>query len=101
MPEDGADRLTPRQRSDEKACIEVPERTKIMNAEALKKALLNGGFSGIVTWLFYGLVFRMLIDKQPFKEALFCRESIVFLIIFLIVEIVMFYVTQVRKSGKQ
>jgi len=46
MPEDGADRLTPRQRSDEKACIEVPERTKIMNAEALKKALLNGS-SGI------------------------------------------------------
>ena len=49
-----------------------------MNMEALKKGLLQGIPSGIVTWLIYGLVFRLLIDKKPFSEALFSRDSIVF-----------------------
>ena len=54
----------------------------------------------IVTWLIYGLVFKMLIDKKPFKAALFDRDSIVFLVIVTIVEIILYYVTQARKAGK-
>ena len=54
-----------------------------------------------MTWLIYGLVFRMLIDKAPLKEALFSEGSIVLLVICLVVEVVAYCVQQVRKSGKQ
>ncbi len=69
-----------------------------MNREALKKALLYGIPSGIVTWLIYGLVFRMLIDKKPFSEALFGRDSIVFLVICTVVEAIVYFVKQARKA---
>lgn len=36
-----------------------------MNLEALKKALIRGIPTGIASWLIYGLVFRLLIDKKP------------------------------------
>ena len=42
----------------------------------------------------------MLIEKEPFKEALFGRDSIVFLIIIVIVETVAIYISQVRKANK-
>lgn len=71
-----------------------------MNSEALKKALLRGIPSGIVSWLIYGLVFQMLIDKEPFKEALFGRDSIVFLVIIVIVEIVAIYLREAKKAAK-
>lgn len=72
-----------------------------MNKEALKKALLYGIPSGIVTWLIYGLVFRLLIDKKPFKEALFGRDSIVFFVICTVVEVIVYFVGQVKKDEKQ
>ena len=71
-----------------------------MNTEALKKALLQGVASGVVTWLIYGLVFQMLIDKEPFKEALFGWDSIVFLVIITIVEVVLYYLRQARGTKK-
>ena len=71
-----------------------------MNVEALKKALLQGIPSGIASWLIYGLVFQMLIDREPFKEALFGRDSIVFLVVIVVVEIVVIYLGQVKKAGK-
>ena len=72
-----------------------------MNVQALKKALICGIPNGIVTWLIYGLVFKLLIDKDPLKEALFGRDSIIFLIIVTIVEMVIYYVADVRKARKQ
>lgn len=72
-----------------------------MNLEALKKALIRGIPTGIASWLIYGLVFRLLIDKKPFKEALFGRDSIIFLIIVVIVEIIIYYVDLYRKSKKE
>lgn len=72
-----------------------------MNLEALKKALIRGIPTGIASWLIYGLVFRLLIDKKPFKEALFGRDSIIFLIIVVIVEIIIYYVDLYRKSKKK
>lgn len=72
-----------------------------MNKEALKKALLYGISSGIVTWLIYGLVFRLLIDKKPFKEALFGSDSIVFFVICAVVEVIVYYVQQAKKAEKQ
>ena len=68
--------------------------------EALKKALLQGVASGVVTWLIYGLVFQMLIDKEPFGEALFGWDSIVFLVIITIVEVVLYYLRQARGTKK-
>lgn len=70
----------------------------MMNLEALKKALLYGIPSGIVTWLIYGLVFRMLIDKKPFNEALFGRGSIVFMVICIVVEVIAYYLKQAKKA---
>ena len=71
-----------------------------MNMEALKKALLYGIPSGIVAWLIYGLVFRLLIDKKPLNEALFGRDSIIFFIICTVVEVIVYCVRQARKAGK-
>ena len=71
-----------------------------MNIAALKKALLQGVASGVVTWLIYGLVFQMLIDKEPFKEALFGWDSIVFLVIITIVEVVLYYLRQAGGTKK-
>ena len=69
--------------------------------DALKKALLCGIPSGIMTWLNYGLVFRMLIDKIPFSEALFSRDSIVLLVICAVVEVIAYYVREIKKAKKQ
>ena len=66
----------------------------------MKKALLQGVASGVVTWLIYGLVFQMLIDKEPFGEALFGWDSIVFLVIITIVEVVLYYLRQARGTKK-
>lgn len=46
-------------------------------------------------------MFRLLIDKKPIKEALFGRDSIIFLIIVVIVEIIIYYVDLYRKSKKE
>ncbi len=62
--------------------------------------LLQGVASGVVTWLIYGLIFQMLIDKKPFKEALFGWDSIVFLVIITIVEVVLYYLRQARGTKK-
>lgn len=69
--------------------------------DALKKALLCGIPSGIMTWLIYGLVFRMLIDKIPFSEALFSRDSIVLLVICAVVEVIAYYVREIKMAKKQ
>ena len=54
-----------------------------------------------MTWLIYGLVFRLLIDKKPFNKALFGRDSIVFFVICTVVEVIGYYLKQAKKSGKQ
>jgi len=46
-------------------------------------------------------VFRLLIDKKPFNEALFGRDSIVFFVICTVVEVIAYCVRQVKKAGKQ
>jgi len=43
----------------------------------------------------------MLIDKKPFKEAMFDRDSIIFLIAVVIIEAIACYVIEVRKARKQ
>ena len=71
-----------------------------MNIEVLKKALLQGIASGVVTWLIYGLVFQMLIDKEPFGEALFGRDSIIFLVIVALAEVVFYYLRKAKGAKK-
>ena len=69
-----------------------------MNMEFLKKSLLRGVGSGIATWLVYNLVFKLLADGESFKDAFFDKESIIFLIIIVVVEIIAYYVTFVLKE---
>ena len=49
-----------------------------MNREALKSALPRGIGSGVLTWVFYALVFEMLIGHKPAKEAFFSRSIVIF-----------------------
>ena len=72
-----------------------------MNMEFLKKSLLRGVGTGIASWLIYGLVFKMLIDGESFKDALFDKDSIIFLIIIVIVVIILYYVSFVTKAKKE
>lgn len=70
-----------------------------MNKEALKKALLYGIPSGIASWLIYGLVFRMLIDKKPFKQAMFSADSLIFLAAVTIIQMIGYYI-RINKKAK-
>lgn len=72
-----------------------------MNMEVLKQALLKGVPGGILAWLIYGLVFRALIDKKPLGEALFSGDSLLFLVVVTVVEIVVVYFTAGKKEGKK
>lgn len=42
----------------------------------------------------------MLIDKEPFKKALFGWDSIVFLVIITIAEVVLYYLRQAKGAKK-
>ena len=70
-----------------------------MDKEILKKALLLGIGSGVLTWAIYALVFEMLIDHKPANEVFFSLGSIIFLIVFIIVEIISYYFS-IRKKEK-
>ena len=72
-----------------------------MNKNFLKKALLQGVGAGLAAWLIYGLVFEMLIDKKPFKEALFGTGSLSFGVIIIIVEVIGCYVSFSKKEKKE
>jgi hypothetical protein len=69
-----------------------------MDKDILKKALLLGIGSGVLTWIIYALVFKMLIDHKPANEAFFSLGSIIFMIIFAIVETVSYYFTLSKKE---
>ena len=70
-----------------------------MNKEILKKALLLGIGSGVLTWVIYALVFEMLIDHKPANEAFFGTGSIIFLIVFVIAEIISYYFSLSKKEN--
>lgn len=69
-----------------------------MNAEILKKALLRGIGSGVLTWVIYALVFEMLIEHMPAKDAFFSRGNIIFLIVITIIEIIAYYFSLSKKA---
>ena len=69
-----------------------------MNKEILKKALLRRIGSGVLTWVIYALVFEMLIERMPAKDAFFSRGNIIFLIVITIIEIIVFYFTLSKKA---
>ena len=70
-----------------------------MNKNALKKALLLGIGSGVLTWLFLSL-FELLISKKPIKESLFSTYGIIFLVVMTLVEIFSYY-RKFAKSDKK
>lgn len=72
-----------------------------MNTEILKKALPLGIGSGVLTWVIYALVFEMLIEHKPAKEAFFSTGSIIFLVIFSIVEIISYYFSLRKKNEEK
>lgn len=69
-----------------------------MDKGILKKALLLGVGSGVLTWVIYALVFEMLVDHKPANEAFFSSGSIIFLIIFAIVETISYYFSLRKKK---
>ena len=71
-----------------------------MNKEILKKALLQGVGSGVLTWLIYAGVFELLIDHKPAQEAFFSSGSIIFLIVIVIIEVIAYYFTLSKQAKK-
>ena len=69
-----------------------------MNTDILKKALLRGIGSGVLTWGLYALIFEMLIEHKPAKDAFFSRGNIIFLIVITIIEIIVYYFTLSKKA---
>ena len=61
-----------------------------MNKEALKKAILMGLPSAVVTWVAYGLI-TMLLDRQTLGEVMFNTLGIVFAIVMAILEVLIYY----------
>ena len=74
---------------------------KVLNKDCLTKALLQGVGAGLAAWLIYGLVFEMLIDKEPLQEALFGAGSISFGVVIIIVEVIISYMSLSRKDKKE
>lgn len=71
-----------------------------MDKDVLKKALLQGAGTGVLTWIIYGLVFQMLIDGEDFKDALFSKDSLIFLAVVVVVEIILYYIMLSKKEKK-
>lgn len=69
-----------------------------MDKGILKKALLMGIGSGVLTWVIYALVFEMLIEHKPADEAFFSLGSVIFLIIFAVMETVSYYFSLRKKK---
>ena len=69
-----------------------------MNKEALKKAILLGVPSAIVTWVVYGMI-SMLLDRQTLGEVMFNTLGIVFVIVISILEVLIFYRNGSEKKG--
>ncbi len=69
-----------------------------MDKGILKKALLLGFGSGVLTWVIYALVFEMLIEHKPAKEAFFSLGNIIFLVVVTVAEIISYYFTLRRKK---
>ena len=72
-----------------------------MDKDILKKALLLGTGSGVLTWVIYALVFEMLIDHKPANEAFFSTGNIIFLIVIIIVEIISYYFSLSKKENSK
>ena len=69
-----------------------------MNKEALKKAILLGVPSAIVTWVVYGMI-SMLLDRQTLGEVMFNTLGIVFVIVMSILEVLIYYRNRSEKKS--
>ncbi len=69
-----------------------------MNKCALKRAVLLGVPSAVVTWIVYGLI-TMLLDRQPLGEVMFNTLGIVFVIVMGILEVMIYYRNRTDKKG--
>ena len=69
-----------------------------MNRGALKKAILMGVPSALVTWVVYGLI-TMLLDRQTLGEVMFNTLGIVFVIVMSILEVLIYYRNGSEKKG--
>lgn len=72
-----------------------------MNMDILKKALLKGIGSGVLGWLLYGVVFKLLADHKPIQEALFDSDSLIFLAAITVADVIAYYLTDAKKAKKQ
>ena len=71
-----------------------------MNKDALKKALLLGIGSGILTWVFFSLI-ELAIEKKPMNESLFSTFGIIFLVAASLVETYSYYRKYAKDEKKE
>ena len=69
-----------------------------MNKCALKKAVLLGIPSVVVTWIVYGLI-TMLVERQTLGEVMFSNLGIVFVIVMGILEVMIYYRNRTDKKA--
>ena len=70
--------------------MDKQDNQKEKRMEALKKAILPGIAFGVLTWVFYALIF-LLLEKKPMDQTLFSTFGIIFLIVVTVVEILSIY----------
>ena len=75
------------------------ERNKPNRDEMLKKVILPGIGSGLLTWILYGVIV-LLVDKKPMDQTLFGTFGIIFGIVIIIAEILAYYF-KFRNAKKQ
>lgn len=46
-------------------------------------------------------IFKMLIEKEPIREALFDKDSLIFLAAVVIIEIITYYVINIKKTKEK
>ena len=75
------------------------ENDKINYAEVLKKVILPGIASVLLTWVFFALI-NLLIEKKPMDQTLFSTFGIIFCIVTIVVETFAYY-SKYKKAKKQ
>ena len=66
------------------------ESNKTNRTGFLKKVILPGIGSGLLTWVFYALI-SLLVDKKPMSQTLFGTFGIIFCIVTVIAKTLAYY----------
>ena len=71
-----------------------------MDKNLMLKTVLKGFAAGIIGWLIYGLLFQALIEGEPVRDALFGTDSVIFGIVMVVLDTVLYLHQTFKSSGK-